>query len=293
MANLESIIKRARSLPTLPAVTMKLLKVVDDSTSQAKDVGKIIESDQSLAAQVLKQVNSPFYGFSGRIATLQHAVVIMGYNAIKNLAMGVSISMMARKETTPLIDSEMFWEHSLGVGVLARAIGKVTGYGCPEELLVAGLLHDVGKLILADNLTEEYKKVLLEAEEKKEEVCRSELRVLGHSHADVGEWFAKENRFPLILRSCVKYHHTPATNNANEFTAAVKIIHLADRLCKSQGIGWGVDSIYEDIEGLSADAGLGDEARAKVIENLKSEVEEAKEFFGINRASPIDRELIA
>jgi len=293
MADLELLIKRARRLPTLPAVTMKLLKAVDDSNSQVKEVGKIIESDQSLAVQVLKQVNSPFYGFSGRIATVQHAVVIMGYNAIKNLAMGASISMMARKETASLIDSEMFWEHSLGVAVAARAVGKVLGYGCPEELWVAGLLHDVGKLILADNLPAEYKLVLQEAEENNEEVYRAEMRVLGHSHADVGEWFAKENRFPIVLRTCVKYHHAPANDKSKEFTKAVKIIHLSDCLCKFQNIGWAGDGIYAGIEGVCADLGLGDEARVKVLDNLQSEVGEAKEFFGINGASPINKEQSA
>ena len=282
MANLESIVKKARNLPTLPQVTTKLLEVFNDSKSEAKDVGKIIETDQSLSARILKQVNSPFYGFSGRIASLKHAVVILGFNTVKNLAMGLSIIKMSRKGDNSVLDTKKYWEHSLGVGVAARSIGKEIEYSCPEELLAAGLLHDIGKIILSDSFPEEYKKVVKEAKEKGEEIYQSEHNVFGASHTEVGEWFTIENRFPPVLRACVRNHHTPSDQNSDEFIKAVKIIHLADRLCRLQGIGWSDDSKSSDgIEDVCEEIGLTDEAREKVIESLKSEVDEAKEFFGI------------
>ena len=91
MDPIEGLIKKAKNIPSLPQVTTKLLTVFNNNNAHAKEVSKIIESDQSLAAQVLKQANSPFYGFPGRIATLQHAIVLMGFNAIKNLAIGQKI----------------------------------------------------------------------------------------------------------------------------------------------------------------------------------------------------------
>ena len=104
---------------------------------------------------------------------------------------------MSRRGASSALNTEQFWEHSLGVGVGARAIGKEIGYPCPEELMAAGLVHDIGKVILADNFSEEYKKILQEAVEKDEEVYQTEKRVLGGSHDDVGEWFTKENRSSL------------------------------------------------------------------------------------------------
>lgn len=282
MLDLERTIAKARSLPVLPQVATKLLEVVKDTSVQAKDVGKIIESDQSLAAQMLKQVNSPFYGFSGRISNLQHAVVIMGFKAVKNIALGFSITKMSRRGANSVLNTEKFWEHSLGVGVGARSIGKEIGYHCPEELLAAGLLHDIGKMILSDNLPGGYKKVLEEAEESGEEIYETEMRLLGNSHAEVGMWFAVKNRFPHVLRACVKYHHTPFDQSSEEFSQAVKAIYLADQLCKLQGIGWAGDSICsEKWEVLCGEIGLTAEVREKVVEGLKAEVEEGKEFFGI------------
>ena len=266
----------------LPQVTSKLLTVFDDANSQAKDVGRIIESDQSLAAQVLKQANSPFYGFPGRISTLQHAIVLMGFNAIKNLAIGSSLTRMKRTGASAILGSEQFWEHSLGVGVGARAIGKEIGYPCPEELLAAGLLHDTGKLILSDSFPKEYEEVVKEADERGEEIYQPEKRVLGGSHDDVGGWFTKENRFPCVLKACVQYHHTPGSELSDEFITAVKIIHLADHLCKLEGIGWaGGAACSEATEDTCREIGLTDEARERVLDSLKAEVADTKAFFGI------------
>lgn len=282
MVELESVIKRARNLPALPQITSKLLSVFNDSSSQARDVSRIIESDQSLATQILKQVNSPFYGFAGRIANLQHAVVIMGFNAVRNLAIGFSMAKMSRKVANPAVSTEQFWVHSLGVGVGARSIGKHMGHDCPEELLAAGLVHDIGKLILADVLPDEYSRVLKEADEKGEEVYRSEKRVLGWSHSEVGEWYAKANRFPPLLRACIKYHHHAAGPSAQEFSRVAQAVSLADQLCRGEGIGWsGCCISSEDLQKRSRALGLSDEARERVVEGLKHEVDAAKDFFGI------------
>lgn len=283
MTTLETIIKKAKNIPVLPQVTSKLLAVFSDAKVQAKDVSRIIESDQSLAVQVLKQANSPFYGFPSRISTLQHAIVLMGFNAIKNLAIGSSVTRMKRTGASHILSSEQFWEHSLGVGIGARAIGKEIGYPCPEELLAAGLLHDTGKLILSDSFPREYGEVVKEAEEKGEEIFRPEKRVLGGSHDDVGGWFTRENRFPCILKACVKYHHTPCSEVADEFSSAVKIIHLADQLCKHLGIGWaGGNTCSGEIDDACRNVGLTFESKEKVTTILKAEVTEAKEFFGIS-----------
>ena len=284
MTDLEAIVKKAKNLPALPQVTTKLLEVFDDSKSQAKDVGKIIEGDQSLASQILKQVNSPFYGFAGRISSLKHAVVIMGFNAVKNLAMGFSIAKMSRNGTVSVLDMEKFWEHSLGVGVGARAIGKEIGYPCPEELLAAGLLHDIGKIILSDSFPDEYKKVLEEVEETEGEMYQTEKKVFGSSHAEIGEWFTRENRFPPILRDCVGHHHALSEQGLSQSAKAIKAIHVADRLCRMEGIGWSSkNSNHEEMEHACKNIGLADEARKKMLDNLRSEIDEAKEFFGIDK----------
>ena len=282
MDPIEELIKKAKNIPSLPQVTSKLLTVFNDTNPPAKEVSKIIESDQSLAAQVLKQANSPFYGFPSRISTLQHAIVLMGFNAIKNLAIGSSVTRMKRTGASAILGSEQFWEHSLGVGVGARAIGKEIGYPSPEELLAAGLLHDTGKLILSDSFPKEYEEVVKEAEERGEEIYQPEKRVLGGSHDDVGGWFTKTNRFPCVLKACVQYYHTPGSELSDEFNTAVKIVHIADHLCKLEGIGWAGGTVCsEETEDTYSSIGLTNEARERVVAGLKAEVAQTKAFFGI------------
>lgn len=206
----------------------------------------------------------------------------MGFNAIKNLAIGSSVTRMKRTGASAILGSEQFWEHSLGVGVGARAIGKEIGYPCPEELLAAGLLHDTGKLILSDSFPREYEEVVKEAEERGEEIYHPEKRVLGGSHDDVGGWFTKENRLPCVLKACVQFHHTPGSEISDEFITAVKIIHLADHLCKAEGIGWaGGAACAGDMVATCSEIGLTDEARERVVAGLKAEVAATKAFFGI------------
>lgn len=283
MANLELIVKRARNLPVLPEAISKLLQVVADVKSQAKDVSKIIERDPSLATRFMRQVNSPFYGFSGRVSTIQHAVVIMGFDAVKNLAMGISIAKMSRKGSDPVLDEKSFWEHSVGVGIVARYIAKEIGYPSPEEMLLAGLMHDIGKLILADNIPREYKRVIKEAKEKEEEIYKSEKKILGASHAELGEWFTKEHRFPPVLSACVGYHHEPNSQSSGKFIKAVRVIYLADQLCKLQGIGWAGDSVCSgEIESVYEKIGLTSQTRKNVIDRLKTEIDVTKELFEIN-----------
>ena len=210
----------------------------------------------------------------------------MGFNAVKNLAIGFSMAKMSRKGACSALNTERFWEHSLGVAVGARAIGKEMGYPCPEELLAAGLVHDIGKVILADNFSDDYEKILKEADANSEEVFLSEKRVLGGSHDDIGEWFAKENRFPPVLRSCIKYHHQPSRCNSNEFSTAVRAIYLANQLCKLKEVGWAGGCVCTtDVAAICSEVGLSQETGQMVMEGLKAEVDTAKEFFGITSSN--------
>ena len=138
------------NLPTLPGVLEFVNSMVDEDSSNAQSLGEIIARDQVLSAKVLRLVNSPFYGFPGRISSVNHAIVLLGFNVVKGLLLSTAVFDSLADEAKGL------WEHSLGAAVLSRSIAKEAGLRDPDEIMVAGLLHDLGKVILSFLAKEDY-----------------------------------------------------------------------------------------------------------------------------------------
>ncbi|HDM32619.1 MAG TPA: HDOD domain-containing protein, partial [Deltaproteobacteria bacterium] len=135
---IKSITKKIQSLPTLPPVVKKLTKMVESPDVTARDLGKLISSDQVLSAKVLKLVNSPFYGFPGRISSISHAIILLGFNVIKGVVLSASVFDLMEQSMVGL------WEHSLACAIVAGTISRGLDIPEPEEVSTAALLHDIG-----------------------------------------------------------------------------------------------------------------------------------------------------
>ena len=146
-------IKSIKSLPTLPAVAHKISKMVENDNTSAAQLGKIISTDQAISGRVLRLVNSSFYGFPGRISSISNAIVLLGFDVVKSLIISVSVFEMMEKGMIGL------WEHSLGCAIASRIIAKKVKDCDPEEISVAGLLHDIGKVVVSIKLTESYEDI--------------------------------------------------------------------------------------------------------------------------------------
>ncbi|HHN65304.1 MAG TPA: HDOD domain-containing protein, partial [Nitrospirae bacterium] len=153
-------IERLSSLPTIPPVVSKILRVIDADDVSIEKIGEFISSDQALSARVLKIVNSPVYGFPGRISSISQAIMLLGLSALKGMLLGVSIIDIMEKTMLGL------WEHSFGTAMAARLIASKRGYKDIEDASVAGLIHDIGKVALSLCYPKEYGQVVSEAEEK-------------------------------------------------------------------------------------------------------------------------------
>lgn len=204
-ARLQRVVKRIQDLPSFPLVVQKLAEVSENPRSSSRDLAEVMETDQGLSAKVLKLVNSAFYSFPRPVASLQHAVTLIGYNSIRSLAMSVSVkSIFSGLEGS--FDLARFWEHSLATAVGARLLA---GKNClpRDDLFAAGLLHDVGILLEARHFPAELAEVVAAVRENDEYLLAAEARVFGVTHCLLGAWLAERWCLPPTIRGPVLHHH--------------------------------------------------------------------------------------
>ena len=239
--NLENRLAKIIDLPTLSVVANNIIQITQSPKSSALEVGRYISQDQALVSKILRIANSTFYGFPGKITTIPHAVVILGFTNIRNLVLTASISkMFSSKGGDGDFDREGFWKHSVACGVTSKLIAKRLGLKNLEEVFIWGLLHDVGKLVLDTYFNEEFTRVVCLVKEKEILVRDAEEELLGFDHAAVGAIVADRWNLPPALIKAIRFHHNPT--QANDSMRMVAIVHLADVFCRAIGIGNGGDS---------------------------------------------------
>lgn len=236
IVNLECI----DSLPTLPTVFTKVTQMLSDPNITAKKLANVIEKDQAISMKLLKVVNSPFFGFSRKIMTVHDAVVLLGFNATRNTVMSISVfRALAHESATEGFSMQEFWKHSIATGIVARYLARKVHID-GEKAFVAGIIHDIGKIILEQYFNEELKKVISLMQKKKMSFYDAELDVYRGTHCDLGSYVADKWNLPLALIEVVDMHHTPG--EATEDPKLVSVIHIANTVSKGLGVGfngWG------------------------------------------------------
>ncbi|MDR0239794.1 MAG: HDOD domain-containing protein [Deltaproteobacteria bacterium] len=222
-----------KNLPTLPAVLQEARRIADTQKTTVSQLAAIIGRDQSLAGKVLKLVNSPTYGFPGRIASIQNALVLLGFNVIKSLIISTVVF-----ESMPAGMTEL-WRHSVGCAAACRELGCLLKMENSEEFYIAGLLHDVGKVVIAAQLPEAHKEICRLVREENVTRLVAEERVLGITHPRVGSWLAEHWNLPANLCAALAFHHHPAS--ARDHMSIASGVHIGNFLASLFEFGNGGD----------------------------------------------------
>jgi putative nucleotidyltransferase with HDIG domain len=262
-------IENIDTLPTLPGILNKLLKVIENPRVSLKEIGNFISSDPVLTSRILRAVNSPIYGFPGRIASINQSLVLLGLNVVRGLLLGVSVFEAMKRSV------EGLWEHSVGCATVARILAQKVGLKEPEEVAVAALLHDIGKVILSLKFPREYRQVLQAIAERRQFVSEGERDFFEVSHAEIGAWVAQRWHFPPTLIEIIDYHHQPQLSR--QVPRMTAVVHLADILIRARGFGFAGDAfvpavnpqVWETLQLSPAD-----------LQGLLSELEDALDRVG-------------
>lgn len=268
---LRSQIEKVDTLPTIPGVLRKLLAVIENPKVSMTEIGSFITNDPVLTSRVLKVVNSPIYGFPGRISSVSQALMLLGLNVVRGMLLGVSVFDAMQKTMLGL------WEHSLGCAISARIIASRKGLSEPEEVSIAALLHDLGKVVMGLKFPDEYRQSITNAEQKGMFIFEAEREQFFITHADAGAWVAQKWNFPRPLVEVIEYHHKPQLSRNVPVQTA--IVHLADILVRGMGFGFSGDPFVPAVNPAAwKTLGLTDGDLKDIINELEDSLGQAESF---------------
>jgi putative nucleotidyltransferase with HDIG domain len=268
--DLKKMIMDTKTLPTLPGVIHKLNALSDNDKASIQEMAKIVSSDQVLSARILRLANSPSYGFY-RVSTISNAMILLGVNVVKSLALSSSIFAIMEKESVGL------WEHSLGAGVAANLIARKLGLPECEEIATAGLLHDIGKVIINLKCREAEKDILDLVRERHIYVMEAEREIIDTDHAEVGCWLSKSWFLPDKLSEPITFHHDVAKSENHRVKTAV--VHIADVLIKASGFGNSGDRLVPPIQDIAwSTLKLNEHILTELVDEIEDKLVEVKNF---------------
>ena len=278
-----AIVENAHDLPKLSSVVTRLIEMIKSPTASAVDVGQLISQDVALTSSTLRLVNSPFYGFPQKICSITHAIVIMGFNRVKNLTLAGAVLQTFKPTPTEGFDYTGFWEHSMATAIAAEVLGQALDSDYSDEAFVCGLLHDQGKLILIRYFPDEFAKVRKLIDRQQITMLEAENQVLGFDHSHVGSWLAEKWNFPERLCLAIRMHHSPLL--ARSHRQLIWLVHAADIFGRALCIGDGGDPYVPEMSAHVWDQlNLSPNLVGTVLENTLSGMAKAGDFLEIVRA---------
>jgi putative nucleotidyltransferase with HDIG domain len=275
---LEYIVNKVEDMKVLPEIINKIIVLTDDPDSTVHDMEEVILQDQVLTTKILRLANSAYYGYARKISTISQATVLLGFQAIKGIALASTVRTYLMDELRGYsLEKNELWSQSQTCAIVSRFIAKSIKYYNPEEAYIAGLLRDIGKTILNQHMEKEYMEVLLKMEEGNISFLDAEKEVLGFGHAEIGEKIAEKWNLPKDLVEAIGYHHTPELANINPIL--VSIVHIADAITMMMGVGLGLDGLAYNLSPIAIDNLSLDELQFQTIISQVSDLIKDEDSF--------------
>jgi putative nucleotidyltransferase with HDIG domain len=271
-ARMERILNDVRRLRPMPTIVHQILRAVDDPQSTANSICDLIRMDQALTAQVLQMANSALLGYMPTCSSISDAVMRIGFNRLRTLVIGVTTSgpLTRRLDGYNLQEGDLY-RHSLAAAMAAQRIARFLRYPDPEEAYVAGLLHDMGKMILDQYMQLDYGTVTAYIHEKQVELIQVEAQMFGIDHAGVGGLMATRWNFPLLLSDAIRFHHVPSLARTKQDLAS--IVNIANAITPEDALSLtGMAGRYPHPEAtrlLRLDSERIDKIRVEMEDSLK------------------------
>lgn len=281
-----SAITEISHIATLPEITLKIIELVEDPSSTAQDLHNIISNDPALCSRILKVVNSAFYGLPRQIGSINRAIVLLGLNAVKNIAIAASLTKLFRGgELCARFSAKDLWIHSIATAAAAKLVCDELKLNMSDEAFLAGLIHDIGIMVEVQSMRHELLQVFEEMTFDADGVPTTDMRdvekrVLGANHEAFGAGLCEAWKFPKSFTCVTRHHHAPMDlpRDARTLTA---IVYVADRISGACGYGFRTDlqSLECDPE-VTAELGLSPEQIESIKERLPQAFDEIEATFG-------------
>ncbi len=236
MSKAQNLVKGVHELPTIPEIATKVLDMFDKPNVELEELAETILVDQVMASRVIKIVNSPFFKPMHEIKSLKRALIYLGFRQIRHIALTCSI-IEAFEGKTGVFDVKTFWEHSFGVGVVAKIIAQRIRYPETEKAYIVGIIHDIGEVFLSYHMKDSFQKVVDELKGTSQSFIEAEEKLLGTTHCEVGYCLAKNWNFPAEYCDVIAHHHAP--DNATSDPTLSAIVNLADLFCSVRHLDYG------------------------------------------------------
>jgi len=276
---MEKIIRSVDELPPMPASIIKLSELIKNPMTSGKEIASVITLDQALTAKLLKWCNSPLYGLSREITSVEQAVALLGNSAIQSLATACCANQLFSKELDGyMIDKEDLWKHAIACASGAQIISKKKAPALKDTSFTAGLLHDLGKIILNNYVKNEFAQISEIVKNEKIPFTEAEHRVLGFDHTEIGSKAAEKWKLPKDLTEAIRYHHDPSLSpNSSKL---VDIVHISNIICLMLGIGCGCDGLSCKIDEKSLQSlGINEMEMETIFAEIAESVQSAENLL--------------
>lgn len=267
--SLKTLLNRITKLPTLPDIARQILALIDDDLVSINKLVNIVENDPAISAQIMSFANSAFLGFREPSRSLNNAIIRIGFDSVKHIALAISLmTVLEGERSQKALNYQRVFNHSVAVGMVARLLTGHFNLPVSDEIIIAAMLHDLGLLVLSRYFPDRYPDVL-KAFHKDKTLPAVEKEILNCTHADLGSWMADKWKLPDTVQDAVLYHHAPLRSERN--MKHVAVVHIADHITSLHIIRSTLQDFYQAFEPSCLEIlGISEDDLNNVIADLRN-----------------------